>query len=141
MPSFRYYQPLQLRYSDIDAQGHVNNARYITFTEYARSRYLTEVGLWDGRSFMDLDLIVADTHISYLAPIKLSQRIRVGTRVSKIGTKSMVFEFQIEDGDNGKVMATGETVMVCYDYNVGATKRVSDGWRTKISLYEGVFPR
>ncbi len=44
----------------------------ITFTEYARFRYLTEVGLWDGRSFMDLDLIVADTHISYLAPIKLN---------------------------------------------------------------------
>jgi acyl-CoA thioester hydrolase len=141
MPSFRFFQPIQLRYSDIDAQGHVNNARYITFTEYARFRYLKEVGLWDGRSFMDLDLIVADTHISYLAPIKLSQHIRVGTRVSKIGTKSMLFEFQIEDEDNGKIMATGETVMVCYDYHTETTKRVMDEWRNKISLYDGVIPK
>jgi acyl-CoA thioester hydrolase len=138
MQSFRNYQPIQLRYSDIDAQGHVNNARYITFTEYARFRYLTEVGLWDGRSFMDLNLIVADIHINYLLPIKLIQRIRVGTRVSRIGNKSMVFESQIEDENNGQVMATAETVMVCYDYHTETTKEVSDDWRNKISLYEGI---
>jgi acyl-CoA thioester hydrolase len=138
MKSFRCYQPIQIRYSDIDAQGHVNNARYITYTEYARFRYLTEVGLWDGQSFMDLGLIVADTHMSYLAPIKLNQRIRVGTRVSRIGNKSMVFDFQIEDENNGKVMATAETVMVCYDYHTETTTPVSDDWRKKISLYEGV---
>jgi acyl-CoA thioester hydrolase len=138
MQSFRCYQPIQIRYSDIDAQGHVNNARYITFTEYARFRYLTEVGLWDGQTFMDLGLIVADTHMSYLAPIQLNQRIRVGTRVSRIGNKSMVFDFQIEDENNGKVMATAETIMVCYDYHTETTTPVSDDWRKKISLYEGV---
>ena len=138
MQSFRYYQPIELRYSDIDAQGHVNNARYITFTEYARFRYLTEVGLWDGRSFMDLNLIVADVHVSYLAPIKLIQHIRVGTCVSRIGNKSIVFESQIEDENNGQVMATAETVMVCYDYRTESTKQVSDDWRSKISLYEGI---
>jgi acyl-CoA thioester hydrolase len=138
MQSFRCYQPIQIRYSDIDAQGHVNNARYITFTEYARFRYLTEVGLWDGQTFMDLGLIVADTHMSYLAPIQLNHRIRVGTRVSSIGNKSMVFDFQIEDENNGKVMATAETIMVCYDYHTETTTPVSDDWRKKISLYEGV---
>jgi len=138
MKAFIHYSPIQIRYSDIDAQGHVNNARYITFSEYARFRYLTEVGLWDGRTFLDLGLIVADTHINYLAPIKLGQHIRVGTRVSRIGQKSMVFDYQIEDEDSGKVMATAETIMVCYDYHTETTMPISEAWRKKISQYEGV---
>jgi acyl-CoA thioester hydrolase len=138
MNVFRFYQPIQVRYNDIDAQGHVNNAKYVTYIEYARFGYITELGLWDGKSFMDLGLIVADCHISYLAPIKLNQRIRVGTRVSRIGNKSLVFSSQIEEEDTAKVMATAETVMVSYDYHSEKTTPVSDEWRKKISQYEGV---
>jgi acyl-CoA thioester hydrolase len=138
MHEFRFYQPIQVRYNDIDAQGHVNNAKYVTYIEYARFGYIMELGLWDGKSFLDLGLIVADCHISYLAPIKLTQRIRVGTRVSRIGNKSLVFSYQIEDEETAKVMATAETVMVSYDYQGGKTTPVSDLWRTKISKYEGV---
>jgi acyl-CoA thioester hydrolase len=138
MNVFRFYQPIQVRYNDIDAQGHVNNAKYVTYIEYARFGYITELGLWDGKSFMDLGLIVADCHISYLAPIKLNQRIRVGTRVSRIGNKSLVFSSQIEEKDAAKVMATAETVMVSYDYHSEKTTPVSDDWRKKISQYEGV---
>lgn len=138
MNEFRYYQPIQVRYNDIDAQGHVNNAKYVTYIEYARFRYLTELGLWDGKSFMDLGLIVADCHVSYLAPIKLNQRIRVGTRVSKIGNKSLVFSSQIEEEDTAKIMATAEIIMVSYDYNTETTIAVPGNWREKISRYEGV---
>ena len=138
MDEFRYYQPIQVRYNDIDAQGHVNNAKYVTYIEYARFRYITELGLWDGKSFMDLGLIVADCHVSYLAPIKLNQCIRVGTRVSRIGNKSLVFSSQIEEEGTAKVMATAEMVMVSYDYNTETTIAVPDDWREKISRFEGV---
>jgi acyl-CoA thioester hydrolase len=138
MNEFRFYQPIQVRYNDIDAQGHVNNARYITYIEYARFRYITELGLWDGKSFMDLGLIVADCHINYRAPIKLDQHIRIGTRVSRIGNKSLEFSSIIEEEGTAKVMATAETVMVSYDYHTEATKPVPDDWRKKISHFEGV---
>jgi acyl-CoA thioester hydrolase len=138
MNEFRFYQPIQIRYNDIDAQGHVNNAKYVTYLEYARFGYITELGLWDGKSFMDLGLIVADCHISYLAPIKLNQCIKVGTRVSRIGNKSLVFSHQIEEIETAKVMATAEMVMVSYDYHTEKPTPVSDEWRQKISQYEGV---
>lgn len=137
MEKYRFQQPIQIRYNDIDAQGHVNNARYVTYIEYARFRYIIELGLWGGDSFMDLGLIVADCHISYLAPIKLTQKIRIGTRVSRIGNKSLVFTYQIEDEDNGMVMATAETVMVSFDYHTGSTTPISSEWRKKISDFEG----
>ncbi len=138
MNEFRFYQPIQVRYNDIDAQGHVNNARYVTYIEYARFRYITELGLWDGKSFMDLGLIVADCHISYLAPIKLDQRIRVGTRVSRIGNKSLVFSSVIEEEGSARVVAKAEIVMVSYDYHTETTVPVPAEWREKISRYEGV---
>jgi acyl-CoA thioester hydrolase len=125
-----------VRYGDLDPQWHVNNAHFITFIEQARFAYLLEVGLFDGVSFVDLGLIVADVHIAYLAPIVLGQNIRVGVRVARIGHKSLTFEYQIEDGATNQPLATAETVMVAYDYHTHTSQPVSDGWREKIEQYE-----
>jgi len=138
MVQYNFYQPIQIRYNDIDAQGHVNNAKYVTYIEFARFRYITEVGLWDGDSFMDLGLIVADAHVSYLAPIKLGQIIKVGVRVSRIGNKSLTFVYHIEDSNSEQIMATAETVMVSFDYKTQSTTAVSKKWRELISKFEGV---
>ena len=89
MSEFKFYFPIQVRYGDLDPQWHVNNAKFLTYFEQARFGYLVELNLWDGKSFMDLGLIVADVHISYKAPIVLGQKVRVGVRVSKIGNKSL----------------------------------------------------
>ena len=141
MPDYRYYCPIQVRYGDLDPQGHVNNARYLTFTEQARVSYLVKLGLWDGVSFMDLGLIVADLHISYLAPILISQSIQVGVRVNRIGNKSLHFDYQIEDKDTAQVMSRCETVMVAYDYHTHASMPVSSSWREIISAFEGLPDR
>ncbi len=138
MEQFNFYQPIQVRYNDIDAQGHVNNAKYVTYIEFARFRYITEVGLWDGGSFMDLGLIVADVHVDYLAPIKLGQAIKVGVKVSRIGNKSMTVRYQVEDSNTGQIFATAETIMVSFDYNTQSTTPVSKRWRELVSKFEGV---
>jgi acyl-CoA thioester hydrolase len=138
MSEYRFYCPIQLRYGDLDSQGHVNNARYLTFTEQGRVDYLLKLGLWDGVSFIDLGLIVADVHISYLAPILFGQAIQVGVRVIRIGNKSLDFEYQIEDENTGQVMARCETVMVAYDYHLLASIPVPTAWRDIISAFEGL---
>ncbi len=135
---FRLYCPIQVRYGDLDPQGHVNNARYLTYTEQARVNYLVELGLWDGSSYLDLGIIVADVHMSFLAPILISQAIQVGARVTRIGNKSIHFEYQIEDEDTGQVMARGESVMVTFDYRAGTSIPVPPAWREKISAFEGL---
>jgi acyl-CoA thioester hydrolase len=93
--------------------------------------------LFDGQSFLDLSLIVADVHVVYLAPIKLGQKIRVGVRVAKIGTKSLTLEYQIEDEETGSALTKAETVMVCFDYHKHSSKPVPDEWREKIAAFEG----
>jgi acyl-CoA thioester hydrolase len=64
MSEFRFFYPVQIRYADLDAQWHVNNARFLTILEQARLSYIRQLGLWDGKSFLDLGLIVADVHIA-----------------------------------------------------------------------------
>ena len=140
MTEFRYYLPIQIRYADLDPQWHVNNARTLVFIEQGRFTYLRHLNLWDGVDFFNLGLIVADVHIAYQAPILMEQNIRVGVRVSRIGNKSLIFEYLVEDADTGQSLATAETVMVAYDYYAHASIPVPADWRQKIAAFEGLTP-
>lgn len=135
-PVYRFYHPTEVRYSDIDAQGHVNNARAFTYMELGRVKYLQHLGLWDGRDFQTIGIILAEASCTYKAPILFTQQLRVGVRTSKIGTKSIEFSYSIEDRDTGQLMATGRTIQVTYDYRRGASIPVPDHWRNVIQAFE-----
>ncbi len=137
MPDFNFKIPIQVRYADLDAQWHVNNSRFLTFMEQARLEYLQHLGLFDGKTFMDLRMIIADVHVSFKAPITLGQKISVSTRTAKIGNKSITFEYVIEDAETGGVCGTGEVVGVCYNYPTQQTVAVPPEWREKIAEFEG----
>jgi len=137
---YRFYYPIQIRYNDLDAQWHVNNARFFTFIEAARFAYLIHLGLFDGKAFHDMEMIVADVQVSFLAQIRLGQNIRVGVRISRMGNKSMDMEAQIEDQDSGETLATSKTVIVAYDYHTRKSIPISERWRQVISAFEGIPP-
>lgn len=137
MAAFRFHYPLEVRYGDLDPQWHVNNTRYLTFLEQGRLAYLVALGLWDGQDFNRLGMIVADIHIAYLAPVMFLQKIRLDLRVTRIGTKSLAFEYEIVDEASGQAAARAESVMVAYDYERHASMPVPDLWRQKISAFEG----
>ncbi len=89
MSSFRFYHPIEIRYSDLDPQKHVNNARYLTYFEQARIAYIRQLGLWDFRSFMDIGFILASAELTFLVPVELGWSVEAGVRVSRLGTKSL----------------------------------------------------
>jgi acyl-CoA thioester hydrolase len=136
VPDFPFHYQIQVRYGDLDPQWHVNNAHFVTFLEQARFAYLLEAGLFDGEHFLDLGIIVADVHVAYLAPILLTQKIRIGVRVARIGIKSLTFEYLVEDEAGPTPLARAETVMVAYDYHAHTSVPVSDAWREKIAQFE-----
>lgn len=138
MSDFRFQYSIQVRYSDLDPQWHVNNASYLGYLEQARMAYLLELGLWDGKSFFDIGLIIGDIHIRYRAAITLHQKIRVEMRTARIGIKSLTGEYRIVDEETGKVMATAEIIQVAYDYHQQRSIPVPDSWKQKINAYEGL---
>ncbi|HET9914010.1 MAG TPA: thioesterase family protein [Anaerolineales bacterium] len=139
MSDFNFYHPVEVRYGDLDPQGHVNNAKHLTYFEQARVAYMIELGLFTkDQSFMKIGVIVADVHITYLAPVYFGQSIKVGVRTAKIGNKSMTWEQNMMDADSGKELSKGELVIVTYDYETGKTISIPQEWREKISEFEGL---
>lgn len=136
MSKFRFYQPITVRYGDLDPQGHVNNARYLTYFEQTRVGYARQIGLWPGESFMNLGMILADAHVTFRAPILWGQPIRVGMRIARLGNKSMDSFYVIEETQHGEVLAEGAAVLVAYDYHAGTTIPVPDEWRELIQDFE-----
>lgn len=140
MQSFRYYHPITVRYADLDPQGHVNNAVYLSYLEMARIGYLQALGLWEGKSFLDIGIILAETQITYRAPILIGQNVRVGVRVSRLGNKSLDMVYTIEDEDSGRVLAQATTILVTYDYRRNLTISVPESWRSVIQEFEEIHP-
>ncbi len=138
MKTFHYSVPIDVRYGDLDPQWHVNNSRFLTFLEHARLSYLMHLGLFDGQNFFDFNLIVADIHIAYLAPIQLRQNVAVHITCERIGNKSLTFVYEIRDEDTQQVLCTAETIMVTYDYHQQKSIPVPDTWRKAIAELEGV---
>ena len=138
MSHFRFSIPVQVRYSDLDVQWHVNNARFLSFLEQARFEYLMQLGLFDGQSFHEIGMILADMHIAYLNPIDPGQKIEVALRVSRLGNKSIHFKYEIRDSENGQIKAQAESVNVAYDYHTRTSQPVPVVWRERISHFEEI---
>src|SRR5690554_2075281 len=136
MATFRFYHPIEVRYEDLDPQGHVNNARYLTYMEQARVAYFRHIGLWKGEGLLDVLVLLAEAQITYRAPILFCNAIRVGVRVARLGNKSLTMEYCI-DGDGGITYATGSTVIVTGHPATGQTIPVPDHWRQAFIEFEG----
>jgi len=136
MTVFSYYHPITVQYRDLDPQGHVNNAVYLTYLESARLGYYQQVGIYHPDSCILTGMVVVRNEIDYLAPIHFGQAVRVGLRVERMGTKSVTFTFQIETDPDGVPLARGKSVMVAYDNAADQGVPIPSDWREKISLYE-----
>ena len=139
MSQFRFYHPIEVRYGDLDPQGHVNNAKYLTYFEQARIAYWIDMGFFTtDQSFMEIGVILADVHLTYLAPVYFGQKIKVGVHVARLGNKSMTWEQNVVDVESGKELAKAEIVIVAYDYRQEKTIPIPQGWREKIVEFEGL---
>ncbi len=134
---FTYYHPITVRYADLDPQGHVNNAAYMTYLEAARLGYYERAGIWSPKSGDHTGMVVAHAGIDFLAPIAYGQPLRVGVRLEKMGTKSMIFDFLVEAADGSRAFARGQSVMVAYDNATESSRPIPPEWREKLSEFEG----
>jgi len=140
MPEFRFYHPIEVRYADIDAQRHVNNAAFFSYMETARSHYLQHIGLWDGKDFTTIGIILAEGTCTYRAPAAFGQLLRVGVRTARLGTKSLEIHHTIEDTDTGQEIAAGKAILVAYNYHSNQTIPLPESWRRVIAAFEKLTP-
>jgi acyl-CoA thioester hydrolase len=131
---FRFSTTLEVRWRDLDAMNHVNNAVYFTYLEQARVRYLRELELVSV-SPSDIGFILAEARCQFKSPLKLGERVTVYIRVSEMGRSSFVFRYRME-GEDGRLAAEATTTQVRYDYERERSVPLSDGWRQAIVSFE-----
>ena len=136
MTGYRFTHPIVVRYGDLDPQGHVNNAGFITYMEQARMSYIQELGLWDGKSFLNLGFILARLELDYKIPILMTDVVEVGVRVSRLGKKSLDMEYLIKEQNTERVFAEGKTVQVAYDYQEEVSIPWPEIWREAVQDFE-----
>ena len=136
MREYRFRHAIEVRYGDLDPQGHVNNAKFFTYVEQARISYVIHLGLWEGKSFFDIGFILAEARLTFDSPIHFGQKPQVNVRVSRMGNKSLTMEYLLLDAESGEKFASGESILVTYDYRSQTTIPIPGSWRKVIEDFE-----
>ena len=110
-----FQSPISVRFNDIDAMGHVNNAVIFTYFEEGRKALFYDAfseSVPGGFNFM-----VAHLECDYILPVRLEDRLLLNMWVTAIGTKSFGLAYALMDvADVNRIFAKGSSVQVCYDY-------------------------
>jgi acyl-CoA thioester hydrolase len=141
---FRYQHAIEVRFSDTDAMGHVNNAVYLTYFELARAGYYQAV---TGRVFetlaeTDRSMIMAHARVEYRAPTFFGETVIVACRAAWVSRSSFSLVYRLTASDDsprggGRLLADGETIQVTYDYASGRATRLDPEMVRALEAYEG----
>ena len=109
-----YSVDLEVRWRDLDAFNHVNNASYLGYIEEARVRWFKSLSSdWAGESAAP---IMAAVQLNYRRPVNWPETVRVELFAERIGTKSLTLGHRISSaGDDGVLYCDGHTVLVWVD--------------------------
>jgi acyl-CoA thioester hydrolase len=114
---FFFFHPFRVRYSEIDGQGVLFNAHYLTYYDTAITEYFRALGYdqYADAKASGVDFHVVKALVEYKAPIRFDWELDVGVRVGRIGNSSLTFELAIFRKGEDAVLATGEVVWVNTD--------------------------
>ena len=132
---FAFSSQVHIRWADIDALQHVNNAVYLSYFEQARIEYFREVVKWDWDA---LGMILASNTIHYLAPLFPRDKASILMRTSRLGGKSFEMEYLVEkeSKDGPTIITYASAVLVAYDYRNDQTVAVPDAYKEAIFAFE-----
>jgi acyl-CoA thioester hydrolase len=104
-----FRMPLELRWRDLDAFNHVNNANFMTYIEEARIRWFeSSVKAWTTDAYAPL---LAAVQMNYRLPIPYPSKVFVELSAERVGNSSLTLGHRIVD-ENGRPHADGHSVLV-----------------------------
>ncbi|TDC42627.1 thioesterase family protein [Micromonospora sp. KC213] len=138
----RFVYHCTLRWSDLDAYGHVNNARFLTLYEEARVAMMFAGGrAWGVDSFAD-GVVIRRHEVDYLRPIdyalgrataEAAPTVRIELWVEQIRAGSFTVAYELYDGE--VLASTARSVLVPFDLIAKRPRRINDDERTFLLSY------
>lgn len=135
LSDYRFKTDIIIRFADMDAAGHVNNAKYLTYFEEARFSYWGEVTGWNMK---DTGMVVGRSEINYIKPLTVEDKIVCYVRVIRIGNSSFdVMHVLVKTTDKGEeICTTCKTVCISYDYSTNKSIPIPAEGRKKMIDYD-----
>ncbi len=132
---FLFSSPIHIRWADIDALQHVNNAVYLSYFEQARIDYFRDVVGWN---WDEVGMILASNTLHYLEPLFPRDKAEVHMRTSVLGNKSFEMEYMVvkQHPAGEKIITVARAVLVVYDYRQQRTIPMPDAYRAAIQAFE-----
>jgi acyl-CoA thioester hydrolase len=126
--------PLPVQWGDMDALGHVNNAKYFVWFETARITLFEKIGLDNTGSFLKMGPILAKIECTFRLPLHYPDNVVATCRVASLGNTSFVLTHAVLKGD--QVVAQGDGVIVLIAYDTGAKVPIPPEMRTALELLQ-----
>jgi acyl-CoA thioester hydrolase len=124
--------PLQVRFSDVDVYGHVNNVEYFTFYQEARIAYMMRLAEEAGADAPQGSVVLAQCDVDYRAPVLFRpEPYDAWSRVAHVGRSSFVIENEIRDGD--RVLSRARVVLVGFDASAQRAEPLVGAYREVLS--------
>ncbi|MEO6956498.1 MAG: thioesterase family protein [Antricoccus sp.] len=126
-----YTIEMQLRWSDEDRNGHVNNARFMTYSEDARLKWLAVMRHDLGTAGAGNGAILARQSCDYLAQVHVATTpmIAIDTYVVRLGTSSVALRQIVRDLATDDWLADMASTLVCFDYRANSPAPFNDAER------------
>lgn len=134
----RYVTQVRVRWSDLDAFGHVNNARTVTLLEEARVDWLFTDASQHGVDRITEGIVVAHLEIDYKRPIGMKLPVIVSMGVTKLGVASFAIDYVLSQA--GATAATASTVLVPVDPATFRPRRMDERERVYLSRFLAPAP-
>ncbi|MBR3896377.1 MAG: acyl-CoA thioesterase [Bacteroidaceae bacterium] len=134
--TFKHSMPAQIRFSDVDQFGHVNNSVYFSLYDLAKTTYIKEV-LSGRMKWNEVGIVVANISANFMNPIFFMDNVNIETSTIELGNKSFTLLQRAIDPDSGVVKCECRTVMVVYDLKEQTPMSMPEDYKQAICDYEG----
>ncbi len=116
----------EMRWGDMDAFGHVNNAMYFTYFEQVRIDWVRSIGHEHG-------LVMANISCTFLQPLKYPATLQVRLYAGKPGRSSLDTWYDIRDMENlDTLISIGHGAMIWFDHEQGCSVEIPEDVRARL---------
>ena len=130
----RYLAKVHVRWDDLDAFGHINNAKYLTYVQEARSDFTWFSRQKAGKTPLLFDMVVARAEVDYIEPIyDGGMDVDCQIWITRIGNAS--FEMEYEIIHKGVIRARVKTTQVAGSVETKRSRPLSDEEREFLAEY------
>lgn len=136
---FNFFTEISVGIGDINYGGHLGNDKYLTLFQEARLRYLANFSCSEMSIGENTSLIMSQAHVDFKAEVFWGDILKILVKISNIEKVRFTFEYLILNNKENKVVASGYTKMVGFDYENRKIRKLPKNFVTEIKKFENLI--